>query len=78
MYVVKGVAAALAVSVVLFVIIRAFARPPPKTMNAQYQEMTNEYLRVCHPHLFSPEHATSASRINPTPKIDSHASCSSS
>lgn len=31
---------------VLFLIIRWFARPAPKTMNAQYQEMTNEYLRV--------------------------------
>ncbi|CAF9927579.1 MAG: Cytochrome c oxidase subunit 5A [Heterodermia speciosa] len=43
--VVKGVAAAVAVSAVLFVIIRSLARPAPKTMTAQYQEMTNEYLR---------------------------------
>ncbi len=26
--------------------IRLMARPPPSTMNAQYQEMTNEYLKV--------------------------------
>ena len=45
--VVKGVAAAVAVSAVLFIIIRSLARPAPKTMTAQYQEMTNEYLRVC-------------------------------
>ncbi|KAL8808865.1 MAG: hypothetical protein Q9200_003947 [Gallowayella weberi] len=36
----------VAVSGVLFVIIRGFARPPPKTMNAQYQAMTNEYLKA--------------------------------
>ena len=34
------------VSFVIFVIIRQFARPAPKTMNAQYQAMTNEYLKV--------------------------------
>ncbi|KAL9004364.1 MAG: hypothetical protein Q9188_002809 [Gyalolechia gomerana] len=33
------------VSAVIFVIIRQFARPPPKTMNAQYQALTNEYLK---------------------------------
>ncbi|KAL8790850.1 MAG: hypothetical protein Q9195_006175 [Heterodermia aff. obscurata] len=44
-FIFKAVLAASAVSLVLFVIIRSFARPPPKTMTAQYQEMTNEYLR---------------------------------
>ena len=58
-YVVKSVAAGLAVSFVLFVIIRMFARPAPKTMNAQYQEMTNEYLRVWRI-LSSPEHASTS------------------
>lgn len=33
------------VSLVIFWILRQFARPPPKTMNAQWQEMSNEYLR---------------------------------
>ncbi|KAK0508215.1 hypothetical protein JMJ35_009299 [Cladonia borealis] len=33
------------VSLVIFWIIRQFARPAPKTMNAQWQEMSNEYLR---------------------------------
>ncbi|KAL8834654.1 MAG: hypothetical protein Q9170_003656 [Blastenia crenularia] len=33
------------ISAVLFVIIRSFARPAPKTMNSQYQAMTNEYLK---------------------------------
>ena len=37
------------VSLVIFWIIRQFARPAPKTMNAQWQEMSNEYLRVCLP-----------------------------
>ncbi|KAI4144876.1 MAG: hypothetical protein LQ341_002533 [Variospora aurantia] len=30
---------------VIFAITRQFARPAPKTMNAQYQAMTNEYLK---------------------------------
>ena len=42
----KYVSLAIGVSFVLFWITRQFARPAPKTMNAQYQEMTNEYLRV--------------------------------
>lgn len=33
------------VSAVIFIIIRQFARPAPKTMNSQYQAMTNEYLK---------------------------------
>ena len=36
----------IGVSLLLFVAIRSQARPAPKTMNAQYQEMTNEYLKV--------------------------------
>ena len=43
------------VSFVIFCAIRMFARPAPGTMNAQYQEMTNEYLRVCDPKPFLPE-----------------------
>lgn len=38
--------AAFAVSILIFFAIRLFARPAPGTMNAQYQEMTNEYLKV--------------------------------
>lgn len=34
------------ISFIIFCAIRAMARPAPKTMNAQYQEMTNEYLKV--------------------------------
>lgn len=33
------------ISFILFCAIRMGARPAPKTMNAQYQEMTNEYLK---------------------------------
>lgn len=33
------------ISFVIFALIRTQARPAPKTMNAQYQEMTNEYLK---------------------------------
>lgn len=36
----------IGVSVVLFWIIHAFARPPPRTMTKEWQEATNEYLKV--------------------------------
>ena len=35
-----------AICCVVFAIIRYFARPPPKTMTREWQEMTNEYLKV--------------------------------
>jgi cytochrome c oxidase subunit 4 len=31
----------------LFVAIRLFAKGSPGTMNKEYQEATNEYLKVC-------------------------------
>ena len=34
------------VSFVIFLLIRTQARPAPGTMNKEYQEMTNEYLKV--------------------------------
>jgi cytochrome c oxidase subunit 4 len=34
------------VSFVIFATIRHFARPAPDTMNKEYQEATNEYLKV--------------------------------
>ena len=45
-YVFKMTMLGVGVSIVIFWVIRQFARPPPKTMNAQWQAMTNEYLRV--------------------------------
>jgi len=36
----------VAVSAVLFYSIHAFARPPPRTMTKEWQEATNEYLKV--------------------------------
>ncbi|KAL9011544.1 MAG: hypothetical protein Q9173_003618 [Seirophora scorigena] len=33
------------IAAILFAISRQLARPAPKTMNAQYQAMTNEYLK---------------------------------
>ena len=39
--------AAVGLSIVMFVVIRLFAREPPGTMTQEYQEMTNEYLKVC-------------------------------
>lgn len=44
----KYVSIAIGISFVLFAMVRSMARPPPKTMTAEYQEMTNEYLRVRH------------------------------
>ena len=38
------------ISFIIFCAIRSMARPAPKTMNAQYQEMTNEYLKVRNAH----------------------------
>jgi cytochrome c oxidase subunit 4 len=35
------------VSFAVFVAIRMFAGPAPSTMNKEYQEATNEYLKVC-------------------------------
>jgi cytochrome c oxidase subunit 4 len=40
---------ALLVSLGLFTFTRMMARPPPATMTKEYQEMTNEYLRVRYP-----------------------------
>lgn len=39
------------ISFVIFWVIRQFARPAPGTMTAQYQEMTNEYLKVSDLHI---------------------------
>jgi cytochrome c oxidase subunit 4 len=39
-------AVGVGVSLALFVTIRAFANPAPHTMNKEYQEATNEYLKV--------------------------------
>lgn len=36
----------LGASALIFGIARYFARDPPKTMNKEWQEMTNEYLKV--------------------------------
>ncbi|MDI1489254.1 MAG: Cytochrome c oxidase subunit 5B, mitochondrial [Ramalina farinacea] len=44
--IVRATLIGVGISFVIFLAIRSQARPPPKTMNAQYQEMTNEYLKV--------------------------------
>ncbi len=41
-----GTAIGVGVSFIIFLLIRTQARPPPGTMNQQYQEATNEYLKV--------------------------------
>lgn len=48
-------------SFVLFTGVRQFARGSPDTMNKEYQEATNEYLKVCLPFysmVFETDHAT--------------------
>lgn len=42
LYTMLGVAAAG----VIFAVTRAFARPPPSTLNKEWQEATNEYVKV--------------------------------
>ena len=42
----------LAVSTVVFLVIHSFARPPPRTMTKEWQEATNEYLKVRIPRCF--------------------------
>lgn len=39
-------AAGVAISVALFFAVHSFARPPPKSMTKEWQEATNEYLKV--------------------------------
>jgi cytochrome c oxidase subunit 4 len=36
----------LAISAVVFLVIHSFARPPPRSMTKEWQEATNEYLKV--------------------------------
>lgn len=38
----------IGVAAVIFFSIGAFARPPPHTMTKEWQEATNEYLKVRH------------------------------
>ena len=38
----------IAASFVLFVTIRSFGGKPPHTMNREWEEATNEYLKVRH------------------------------
>jgi hypothetical protein len=40
-------AVGVGVSAVIFFTIHSFAKPPPRTMTKEWQEATNEYLRVC-------------------------------
>lgn len=44
----------IGISLALFSTIRLFAKGSPSTMNKEYQEATNEYLRVCHLFLSMP------------------------
>lgn len=44
-YILRIITYSLIASSIIFGTIRYFARPPPKTMTAEWQEMTNEYLK---------------------------------
>ena len=46
--IIRHSAIAVLISLALFAVTRYFARPAPHTMTQEYQEMTNEYLRVCY------------------------------
>jgi cytochrome c oxidase subunit 4 len=45
-YVLKYTIISLIAAGVLFAGVRSFAKPPPKTMTKEWQEATNEYLKV--------------------------------
>lgn len=45
------VMAALGATGVIFGAARFFARGQPATMTKEYQEASNEYLKVCTPHV---------------------------
>jgi hypothetical protein len=63
----------VAVSGALFFTIHAFARPPPRTMTKEWQEATNEYLRVCHTTPKSRCETDPSRPRNPTPSMVSAA-----
>jgi cytochrome c oxidase subunit 4 len=46
-YVLKYTIISLIAAGALFAGVRSFAKPPPKTMTKEWQEATNEYLKVC-------------------------------
>jgi cytochrome c oxidase subunit 4 len=41
-----GTVGGIAICLCVYAIIRYFARDPPKTMSREWQEATNEYLKV--------------------------------
>ena len=66
--------AGVGVSAVIFMIIRQFAKPAPKTMNAQYQALTNEYLKVDQP-AFYQKPASTDSSVSVVPKDGTNHRC---
>lgn len=52
------------VSAVLFFGVHAFARPPPRTMTKEWQEATNEYLKVWRSQKVSTKHMLTSNRKN--------------
>ena len=63
----------VAISGGLFFSIHAFARPPPRSMTKEWQEATNEYLRVCHTTCHARARANHVRPRNPTPSTVSAA-----
>ena len=61
------VVGALVVSFVIFATVRMFAGPAPSTMNKEWQEATNEYLRVWA--LISPHFVSGNSQNKGEPEI---------
>jgi hypothetical protein len=57
--------AGLFASFVLFASIRSFANPPPPTMTKEWQEASNEYLKVRLPHPKSTVTATNLKSTGP-------------
>lgn len=63
----------VAVSAALFLSVHLFAKPPPRTMTKEWQEATNEYLKVSLHYYISAETSNTfqSERVNPIYGISS-------
>ncbi len=67
--------AAIGVSGVIFAIIKYFSRGPPRTMTKEWQEATNEYMKVRYLYVFY--YDTPTSSCSPAPEGPGHVTADS-